>query len=423
MRDVADRRSSPPLSSLDREPEASEEVASSNNDKRVIVRKRTQQLVYLELGRDNGGVMLNLSEEGCGFQAITPVKVGETRFGFQISGGRRIAGEAEVVWVDEVGIMGGLRFLNLPLEARKQIRQWLEETNAPEEYGAFEPAAQAPLDGGRRGSREYAEPVYGGAAGRRVVEEEVASPSPAWAHLRAASMPAVQGDQYSASVFRDDESYGSSRPRSVAVWRGIAALAVATAIAALVVAYQRDVGTSLIWLGETLTGKTKASQELPETKPAPVNSPSPALEANSPAPQNAGSDNASQKPGDRGADQAATASRPAPETSLPTETQPRGMDTSVSPAERQQSMLERQGTQLPKEDPQVWNANESVESLWGAVQGGSVAAERSLAERFVRGEGVAKNCEQAKVLLRAAANRGSREARLRLYELETGGCR
>src|ERR1700751_1212798 len=170
MRDVADRRSSPPLSSLDRELEASEEVAPSNKDKRVIVRKRTQQLVYLELGRDNGGVMLNLSEEGCGFQAITPVKVGETRFGFQISGGRRIAGEAEVVWGDEVGIMGGLRFLNLPLEARKQIRQWLEETNAPEEYGAFEPAAQAPLDGGRRGSREYAEPVYGGAAGRRVVE-------------------------------------------------------------------------------------------------------------------------------------------------------------------------------------------------------------------------------------------------------------
>jgi TPR repeat protein len=85
-------------------------------------------------------------------------------------------------------------------------------------------------------------------------------------------------------------------------------------------------------------------------------------------------------------------------------------------------MLERQGTQLPKEDPEVWNANQSVESLWGAVQGGSVAAERSLAERFVRGEGVAKNCDQAKVLLRAAANRGSREARLRLYELETGGC-
>jgi hypothetical protein len=190
------------LSSLDREPEASEEVASSNNDKRVIVRRRTQQLVYLELGRDNGGVMLNLSEDGCGFQAITPVKIGETRFGFQISGGRRIAGEAEVMWVDDVGIMGGLRFLNLPLEARKQIRRWLEETNAPEEYGAFEPAAQAPLEGARRGSREYVETAEAadparprdyrqgatyGAAGSRGVEEEAAPPPPAWAHVRAAN--------------------------------------------------------------------------------------------------------------------------------------------------------------------------------------------------------------------------------------------
>ena len=437
MRDVADRRGIPPLSSLDRESEASEEVASSNNDKRVIVRRRTQQLVYLELGRDNGGVMLNLSEDGCGFQAITPVKIGETRFGFQISGGRRIAGEAEVMWVDDVGIMGGLRFLNLPLEARKQIRRWLEETNAPEEYGAFEPSAQAPLEGARRGSREYVEaaeaadaarptdyrpgPTYGAGRGREVAEE-VAPPPPAWAHVRAASSPIVHGDQFSAPVFQDDGSYAASRPRSVALWRGIAALAVATAIAALVVAYQRDVGTSLIWLGETLTGKTKASQELPETKPAPVKSSAPALEANTPAPQNPGGDSALQKPEDRGTEPSTTASRPAQEAVPPTVAQPRRMEASVGTTERQQSMLERQGTQLPKEDPEVWNGNQSVESLWGAVQGGSVAAERSLAERFVRGEGVAKNCDQAKVLLRAAANRGSREARLRLYELESGGC-
>ena len=78
---MADRQSCPPLSTLGYDSEASE-VDSINQNKRSIVRKRTQQLVYLELGRDNGGVMLNLSEDGCGFQAITPVKCGETRFGF-----------------------------------------------------------------------------------------------------------------------------------------------------------------------------------------------------------------------------------------------------------------------------------------------------------------------------------------------------
>jgi len=70
----------------------------------------------------------------------------------------------------------------------------------------------------------------------------------------------------------------------------------------------------------------------------------------------------------------------------------------------------------------AFNAGDSVESLWGAVQAGSVSAEVSLAERFARGEGVNKNCEQAKVLMKAAADRGNREARLRLYQMETGGC-
>jgi len=81
-------------------------LESTKQDKRTIVRRRTQQLVYLELGRENGGVMLNLSEQGCGFQAITPVKPGETRFAFQINGGRRIAGDAEVVWA--AGARGGV---------------------------------------------------------------------------------------------------------------------------------------------------------------------------------------------------------------------------------------------------------------------------------------------------------------------------
>ena len=66
---------------------------------------------------------------------------------------------------------------------------------------------------------------------------------------------------------------------------------------------------------------------------------------------------------------------------------------------------------------------ETVQSLWDAVQAGSVSAEVSLADRFARGDGVARNCDQARVLLRAAANKGNKDARLKLYVLESGGCR
>jgi hypothetical protein len=406
-------------------------VDSMNQNKRSVVRRRTQQLVYLELGRDNGGVMLNLTENGSGFQAITPVKCGETRFAFQISGGRRIAGEAEIMWVDEVGILGGLRFLNLPLEARKQIRLWLQETNAPEEAG-FEPAVEAPTDAGARNSRA--------AAGREASSERERSrdhspsasqtsvrameqeqpPSPPWANLRAATPATMHDERFSMPLMPEYGSFGVSRPRSVALWRSIAVLTTAAAIAALLIAYQRDVGASLIWLGQTLSGKTKASGVLPETKPA---QPSPAPELNSPSslPE---SKPISQKPQEVDAGQkkiADTGVSAETQAANPGQTQPANLDAARNGLGRQESVLERQPVR--EKPPEIWDAGETVESLWGAVQGGSISAERSLAERFVRGEGVTRNCEQAKVLLKAAANRGSREARLRLYELETEGCR
>jgi hypothetical protein len=405
-------------------------VDSMNQNKRSIVRRRTQQLVYLELGRDNGGVMLNLTENGSGFQAITPVKCGETRFAFQISGGRRIAGEAEIMWVDEVGILGGLRFLNLPLEARKQIRLWLQETNAPEETG-FEPAVEAPLDAGVRNSRAAAGREASSAWERsrdhsppaphpsvRATEEE--QPSPAWANLRAATSATMHDERFSVPLMHEVGSFGVSRPRSVALWRSIAVLTTAAAIAALLIAYQRNVGASLIWLGQTLSGKTKASGVLPETRPA-ESSPAPELNPPSSLPENSPT---SQKP-----EEADAARKRIADTAVPAETQaanrgqtrPANLDAAGNSGGRQESVLERQPVR--EKPPEIWDAGETVESLWGAVQGGSISAERSLAERFVRGEGVTRNCEQAKVLLKAAANRGSREARLRLYELETQGCR
>jgi len=400
-------------------------VGSTKQDNRSIVRKRTQQLVYLELGRDNGGVMLNLSEEGCSFQAITPVKVGETRFAFQISGGRRIAGDAEIVWVDDVGIMGGLRFLNLPVEARKQIRLWLQETNAPEEHGAAEPAASAPVDTVARGqraqangeaeSREYRSAPF---PGPRTITEE--APAPAWAHLRAASSPPMS-DQFAMPPMRADGTFVVTRARSVSVGRSLVVMALGAVIALIVVFYQHELGGSLIWLGETISGKTKASSMLPETKTTPTRPTNPPVDTTAPrAPSELGGTQPSpQNTDEQKTESAANPAKAVPETALPADSPAAKPDPPATSSPRQESVLEKQAL---KDRPEVWDSTETVESLWGAVQAGSVSAERSLAERFVRGEGVLKNCEQAKVLLRAAANKGSREARLRLYELETQGC-
>jgi len=295
----------------------------------------------------------------------------------------------------------------------------LEETNAPVEYG-FAPAAAAAFDGGARRSRAMGtEEAPAPIANARVAVEDPPVP-PAWANLRAGAYPPIDDGRYGSPYLGDHHAaFGSPHRKSTAVWRGIALVTTLVALAVLVIMYQRDVGTSLIWLGETLTGKAKASAVAPD-KHQPVSmSPSAAPDtsvdsptANSEVEKNA----AAQVPDD---------------TSLPPK---KDLDTvrgnppaGIAPAaasgtsNRPESVLERQGAQQ-KPEP-VWNEGDSVDSLWGAVQSGSISAEVSLAERFARGEGVNKNCDQAKVLMKAAADRGNREARLRLYEMETGGCR
>jgi len=384
-------------------------------DERSIVRKRTQQLVYLELGRDNGGVMLNLSEDGCAFQAISPVKLGNTRFAFQISGGRRIAGDAEVQWVDEAGIMGGLRFLELQGEARKQIRMWLNDTNAPEEPGeGVVAAAAAPLDAVSRGLRaaQGREAGAGSTSPRETPQNSWPDNSvrgmpepempPPWGQMPAGGPAILEDVRARFPLLREDLSYGVARARSAALWRGIAMLAMVVAAAALLYVYQREVGSSLISLGETLAGRARASAAVPENKPMePVNPP----EEVSGTPQKTEADLEPKK-------------EPQPPRSEELDSmKPEGP---VRSAARPDSVLEAQAVRQKVELPRT--EGESVASLWDAVQSGSVAAEMSLAERFVRGDGVTKNCDQARVLLKAAAGKGSREARLRLYQLESGGC-
>jgi len=405
-------------------------VETMKQNKRAIVRRRTQQLVYLELGRENGGVMLNLSEEGCGFQAITPVKCGESRFGFQINGGRRIAGDAEIVWADDSGVMGGLRFVNIPPEARKEIRSWLEETNAPMEYGyASAAAASAAAAGTAASSRPARTNVVPDSYPReannvRPPQPEMPPPPPAWSNTRSTSStgyPILEEPRYASPFTEAIVPYQYQNRKSASVWRGIAVTATLIAVLALGIVYQKDVGNSLIWIGETMSGKTKASSVVPGEKPADDSSSS--LSATKPeaTPGASADKNAAPLPD---SDPVAESKKTYDDTAKLSSSQPQTPATDPNASnvsDRSISALDRQNNALQKPEPN-WSETDSVETLWGAVQAGSVSAEVSLAERFARGAGVNKNCEQAKVLMKAAADKGNREARLRLYELESNGC-
>jgi PilZ domain len=196
--------------------------------------------------------MLDLSEEGCGFQAISPVTLGKTRFAFQISGGRRIAGDAEVHWVDEPGITGGLQFLDLEAGVREQIRMWLNDTNSPEEPAEVRP-------------KETRQKSWPDNNSERVMERpEIPLSS---AHTPTTAPPLTLEDVRSRfPLLRGDDSHRASRASSTAMWRGLVRLAAVVTMGALLYMYRLEVANTLISLGETVT-RYKATAVVPESNP------------------------------------------------------------------------------------------------------------------------------------------------------------
>jgi hypothetical protein len=60
--------------------------------------------------------------------------------------------------------------------------------------------------------------------------------------------------------------------------------------------------------------------------------------------------------------------------------------------------------------------------LWRAVGKGNPQAPVELAKMYAQGSGVTRNCDQAQVLLRGAAEKGNEQARLNLQQIRAQGC-
>lgn len=68
------------------------------------------------------------------------------------------------------------------------------------------------------------------------------------------------------------------------------------------------------------------------------------------------------------------------------------------------------------------NSEEAVQWLWKAVAKRNADATLRLADLYLKGDGVPKNCDQARVLLDAAASRGISGAAERLRDLQSFDC-
>ena len=115
-------------------PSTSEDFPRSG-ERRRSTRQRIFSLAYLEVGSDNGGMVLDLSARGLALQAFNPL-IGLTRVSLSIQppkSRKRIAATAQITWLSPSKTEAGLQFLDLTDDARMEIADWISaEAAVPE---------------------------------------------------------------------------------------------------------------------------------------------------------------------------------------------------------------------------------------------------------------------------------------------------
>jgi hypothetical protein len=199
--------------------------------------------------------------------------------------------------------------------------------------------------------------------------------------------------------------------------------------------YHREVGEALIWLGHQIEGadlsetSKVARPEIPAVAHSdPESTPQARVVPPPPLTIQQAQDTSEPK---SASIPAASDKTPAPQIksaspgALVPLTQVTRPPAPASPAENsvdagQQEYLE--ALQILRSPNRAAEVPAAIQLLWTAVERGNTGAEIDLAELFRTGRGVAKNCDQTRILLSAAARRGNAEARKRLEAFQREGC-
>lgn len=106
-------------------------VPRMNPERRQSPRTTVNRLAYINLEANNGGIVLNVSDEGLCFHSVAPVPRTDTiRFWFS-EPNHRIEANGQLAWMDESQKTAGLRFTNLSTEGRAKIRDWINQPATP----------------------------------------------------------------------------------------------------------------------------------------------------------------------------------------------------------------------------------------------------------------------------------------------------
>ena len=104
-------------------------------ERRLSIRQRPNDLAYLDIGTDNGGIVLDVSDEGMGLQAAVPIgSEKEIHLRIQLpNSSARIETAAKIIWLSPGNRQAGVHFENMSTEARIQILEWIRSQIVPQD--------------------------------------------------------------------------------------------------------------------------------------------------------------------------------------------------------------------------------------------------------------------------------------------------
>jgi hypothetical protein len=382
---------------------------------------KLDQLVYVELEANNGGMMLTVSEEGFSFRAVTPVRAtGRTAFSFTINGTQKLSGFGKIEWSRDEGKVAGLQFTDVSSQFHDELRTWLAQLGSPTVSSSTEMRTEEPgfksSEGTSRTASELLpdpQPVglnFGRSLSGGLPDAVVAPP----VFERTVSgepprtFPALTEWKYP----EDSADTQAPRVNKVAIAAGVVCL---LALAIFLYGFRTGIGESLISVGQKLSGPSEKAQNADsaasETTADNVRSAPSADSARNDSPSSVAKTEPGPAAGDRDTQtnsESTVESRKTASGSKP--------DKAFEDAQVRSSGLEG-GSLSDSRD-----AGGQSHGLWTEVAKGNTSAEVTLAQLYLIGRGVPKSCAQAKVLLQAAAKKGNVEAIDKLAQIRRQGC-
>jgi len=362
-----------------------------NFNHRQQPRRIPEGFTFIQLERDDGGRVLNISEEGLSFEAFSPVCQSDpVRFWFSFDLHERIDVLGKIVWVDATKTVGGLRFVDLSQYVRNQIRAWMTMNSmAVGTAGEDRPTTSPPLGA----SADYpSEPSHADVT----------------VHLNEQAPHTVIGSSQAQAICKSFEGTQLvplerylSATRSRFLHGLLVGVLASSTLAVLVFKYAYLPQHRRLFRGTSeQTSLGNSGAQVTSAVPSPSSDSSPPSFTSSNLEKSQRSNSSSYSP-----------------------------DNPVQPAlvgHRLQSAAPNTGVNgtnspgLPPSDESKRRKKNSAtpEQLWASVQAGNARAAVALADLYIRGDGVPVNCNQARVLLLVASEKNNKEAIIKLRDLD-----